>query len=93
MKRNGLIFLSMLLISSINLGICADVSQPGSITVDIKGFSFQPNSMTVQDGTTVTWVNHDSVDHTITSDDGKFDSGNIMSGGQFNFAFSTAWNL
>jgi plastocyanin len=88
MKRNGLIVLSMLLISSINLGICADISQPSAITVDIKDFSFQPNSITVQVGTSVTWVNHDSVDHTITSDDGKFDSGNIMSGGEFKFAFS-----
>jgi hypothetical protein len=88
MKRNGLIFLSMLLIASINLGICADISQPGAITVDIKGFSFQPNSITVQVGTSVTWVNHDSVDHTITLDDGKFDSGNMKSGSEFKFAFS-----
>jgi plastocyanin len=88
MKRNGLLVLSMLVISSISLGICADMSQPGTSTVDIKGFSFQPSSMTVQVGTTVTWVNHDSVDHTITSDDGKFESKNIMSGGEFRFAFS-----
>jgi plastocyanin len=88
MKRNGLIVLSMLVISSINLGICADMSQPGASTIDIKGFSFQPSSMTVQVGTTVTWVDHDSVDHTITSDDGKFNSGTIMSGGQFKFVFS-----
>jgi plastocyanin len=88
MKRNGIIVLSMLLISLINLGICADGGQSGASTVAIKGFSFLPNSMTVQVGTIVTWVNHDSVDHTITSDDGKFDSGNIMSGGEFKFAFS-----
>lgn len=88
MKRNGHIFLSMLLIASINLSICADVGQPGANTVDIKGFSFQPSSMTVLVGSTVTWVNHDSADHTITSDGGKFDSGNMMSGGQFRFAFS-----
>jgi hypothetical protein len=88
MERNGLIVLSMLLIASINLGICADISHPGAITVDIKGFSFQPNSITVQVGTSVTWVNHDSVDHTITLDDGKFDSGNMKSGSEFKFAFS-----
>ena len=78
----------MLLISSMNLGICVDENQPGASIVDIKGFSFQPNSLTVQVGTIVTWVNHDSVDHTITSDDVKFDSGNIMSGGEFKFTFS-----
>jgi plastocyanin len=88
MKRNALIVLPMLVISSINLCICADMSQQGTSTVDIKGFSFQPSSMTVQVGTTVTWVNHDSADHTITSDDGKFESNNIMSGGEFRFAFS-----
>jgi plastocyanin len=87
MKRIGLGFLSLLILS-MNLGICADMSQPGASTVDIKGFSFQPDSITVQVGTAVTWVNHDSVDHTITSDGVKFDSGNIMSGGQFRFVFS-----
>ena len=31
-------------------------------------------------GTTVKWVNKDDVDHTVTSSDGFFDSGNISAG-------------
>lgn len=88
MKRIVLAFILMLLISSINFSVCADVGQSGASTVDIKGFSFQPDSIAVQAGTAVTWVNRDSVDHTITSDNGKFDSGNIMSGGEFKFVLS-----
>lgn len=88
MKRFGLILASILLISSIGLGISADLSQAAVSTVEIKSFSFQPDSITVQAGATVDWVNRDSVDHTVTSDDGTFNSGNIMSGGEFKFTFT-----
>ena len=37
-------------------------------TVNIKSFSFQPATLNVPAGTTVTWHNQDSVQHTVTSD-------------------------
>lgn len=44
--------------------------------VEIKGFAYQPATLTVKAGTTVTWTNKDSVGHSATSDDGKtFDTG------------------
>jgi plastocyanin len=88
MKGIELIIASILLISSISLGISADLIQPAVSTVEIKSFSFQPNSITVPVGATVSWVNRDSVDHTVTSEEGTFNSGNIMSGGEFKFTFS-----
>lgn len=88
MKEIELILASILLISSISLGICADPSQAAVSTVEIKSFSFQPESITVQVGGTVSWVNRDSVDHTVTSEEGTFNSGNIMSGGEFKFTFT-----
>jgi len=38
-------------------------------TVTIDNFSFMPAPMTVPVGTTVTWINHDDVPHTIVSED------------------------
>ena len=39
--------------------------------VKIDNFSFTPQTLTVPVGTTMTWVNHDDVPHTIVSSEGK----------------------
>jgi plastocyanin len=57
--------------------------------VSIKNFAFDPPTLTVPVGTTVTWTNNDSTAHTATADDGSFQSGNIDPGGTFSFTFST----
>jgi plastocyanin len=88
MKNPNLILLIVMLVSSISLSGCVDQSQPTAKTIEINDFSFQPDSITVPIGTTVTWINHDPSSHTITSDNGKFDSGITKSGGEFQFAFS-----
>ena len=58
--------------------------------VNLSGFAFSPASLTVAAGTTVTWTNKDSVTHTVTSDSGAFDSGNLAPGGMFSFTFKQA---
>lgn len=60
--------------------------------IEIKNFSFNPSSVTVKTGTTVTWVNNDSVPHDITNDpDGsKFKSQTLQQGENFKFTFDTA---
>ncbi len=67
-------------------------SQTVTIITNSDGsFSFSPTTLTIKDGTTVTWKNMSSAPHTITSDDGKtFDSGTIPTGGTFRFTFKTA---
>jgi plastocyanin/glucose/arabinose dehydrogenase len=59
-------------------------------SVTIQNFAFQPSSLTVTPGTTVTWTNKDNVDHTATSQSGpeSFDSKNIPQGGTFSFTFN-----
>ena len=59
-------------------------------TVTIKNFTFQPSTLTIEKGTTITWVNEDSVAHTVTSDDGKFpSSGNLNKADAYQFQFNT----
>ncbi len=54
-----------------------------SATIDIDNMAYSPSSLTVKRGTTVIWKNLDSVPHTVTSDTGLFDSGNIAPGASF----------
>jgi len=51
------------------------IEEPTSNMVKIKDFSFMPAEITIQKGDTITWVNQDTVQHTITSDqDNELDS-------------------
>jgi plastocyanin len=58
--------------------------------VAIANFSFQPATITVPVGTTVTWTNNDSASHTVTADDGSFKSESLGSGATFSQTFATA---
>lgn len=67
---------------------------PAANEVLMQSNTFSPATMTVTAGTTVTWTNKDSYNHTVTSGapgtpDGKFDSGNIGANGTFSFKFDT----
>jgi plastocyanin len=71
----------------------------GTAAVVIKSFAYTPQTITVKAGTTVTWTNQDSVQHTVTSTDGistsanvtsAFDSGLFNQGQTFSFTFSKA---
>jgi plastocyanin len=60
--------------------------------VAISGYAFSPSSVSFPGsaGVTMTWTNHDSVTHTVTSDDGRFtSSGNIGPNGTYSLAFPT----
>jgi plastocyanin len=63
----------------------------GSATVDvvISGFAFSPAAVTVQAGTTVRWTNKDSAGHTVVSDTGVWESGDLGQGGTFSREFDT----
>lgn len=61
------------------------VTSATEITVHIRDFAFSPNDLTIDEGTTVTWVNHDTAPHDATENNGawrtellqKNDSGGI----------------
>lgn len=53
--------------------------------VTIENFSFNPGSLTVKQGTKVTWTNKDSAPHKIKSD--TFNSSDLNQGDKFEFTF------
>ncbi len=61
----------------------------GGNSVSIAGFAFSVSSLAVNKGTKVTWKNNDATTHTVTSDDGTFDSGNIAPGGTYSYTFAS----
>lgn len=67
----------------------ADATKPA---VTISNYSFQPATLTINKGSTVTWTNRDGDVHTIKSTDGPeaFSSPALDSGNQFAFAFHRA---
>jgi uncharacterized repeat protein (TIGR01451 family) len=53
-------------------------------------WGFLPTSITIHVGDTVIWTNQGSIQHTVTADDGSFDSGVIGTGATWSMTFSTA---
>jgi plastocyanin len=58
-------------------------------SVSIVNMSFSPANLTVSVGSTVKWTNNDGMAHTVTSDNGSFDSGNMAGGATYSKMFST----
>jgi plastocyanin len=56
--------------------------------VQITDSTFSPATLTIRVGDTVTWRNADDRPHTVTSNDGAFDSGNLDEGVGFSFTFT-----
>jgi plastocyanin len=61
-----------------------------AVTVTVDNFSFTPKEITVAAGTTIIWVNHDDVPHTVVSTDKKFRSKALDTDDQFSFTFIDA---
>src|SRR3954466_431010 len=62
----------------------------GRADVAIVDAAYQPGSILVQAGDTVTWTNTGSTPHTVTADDGSVDSGPLAPGASFSQTFPAA---
>src|SRR5829696_8675888 len=58
--------------------------------VAIEDFQFNPADVAIQPGDTIMWVNEGNTPHTVTSDDGQFDSEVLNPGESFMFTFPEA---
>ena len=59
-------------------------------SVSISGFAFNPATVTVNVGDSVTWTNNDDVPHTATADNGSFNTGQLGSGDSDSVTFKSA---
>ena len=77
--------LSILFITILISG-CTQQSNSSSTTISIKDFSFNPKNINIKAGTTITWINEDSLIHDITIDSGLFNQ-DLEPGEEFSFTF------
>jgi plastocyanin len=73
----------------------SNTGSPGPDEVWMQNTAFNPSSLTISAGTTVTWINKDNMTHTATSGvpgnpNGMFNSGNMNQGATFSYTFNTA---
>jgi plastocyanin len=77
MKKIRSIFVMALLILTVSFSGCVEKSQIN--IVEIKNMAYQPSTIAVPAGTTITWINKDPMDHTVTATDGSFnDTGEMI---------------
>jgi plastocyanin len=62
---------------------------PNVAEVFIQFAAYGPEQLDVLPGQTVLWENVSERTHTVTSDDGLFDSGDVTGGDRFSFRFTT----
>jgi amicyanin len=63
-------------------------SPVASDSVTIHNFAFGPQVVTVKAGTTVHWTNRDAEAHTVTSDNGAFNSPVLQPGTSYSHTFT-----
>ena len=60
----------------------------GGTAVTISNFKFDPATLTVPVGSTVTWTNQDEEPHAIAGKDGSFHSPGMDTHGTYSFTFA-----
>jgi len=76
--------------ASTTVGTPTSTGGGGGAQVVIKGFAFDPATLTIKVGESVTWTNQDPADHTVTADNGEFKSSSLANGATFTFKFDKA---
>ena len=88
-----MVMLALVAVGVTMLSLAAGISRvraQDGVAIDIVDFAFNPASVEVTEGTTVTWTNQDSAPHTATGDNGEFDTGQLAQGGSASVTFDTA---
>src|SRR5438552_11585928 len=65
--------------------VTASIVEPSD---DPDSWSYDPPTLTVNVGDKVTWKNSGEDVHTVTSDDGSFDSGDVKAGASWSYTFT-----
>jgi plastocyanin len=65
----------------------AALADDADATVELQIITFFPAEVHIPAGGTVLWSNTSSLGHTVTADDGSFDSGNLDPGATYTMTF------
>ena len=84
------IFALTLLVAGLGSAGIANPSsaQPATKNVAIADYSFKPATITIAPGTRVVWTQKDDDPHTVTADDGSFDSKGLGQGDTYARVFA-----
>jgi plastocyanin len=72
------------------LAFAAVAAQDPTNVVTIDNFTFSPKDLTVAVGTTVKWVNHDDIPHTVVEKNTTFRSKALDTDDSYSFTFTSA---
>jgi plastocyanin len=72
------------------LAFAAVAAQDATDVITIDNFTFTPKELTVAVGTTVKWVNHDDIPHTVVNKDKVFRSQALDTDDSFSYTFASA---
>jgi plastocyanin len=67
----------------------SSVTAPTIEPVDIVDLAFEPAALELPAGTAVLWTNTGAAPHTVSAEDGSFDSGTLQPGSTFERTFTT----
>jgi plastocyanin len=102
--QRKIIYVLLALILVVSLGACssgsdqegdsedsqgANNADTGVAEVEISGFKFVPDTITIQAGMTVTWTNLDAAPHSSVGDNDEWDSGAMRKNDTFSYTFDT----
>ena len=65
-------------------------SGAGGARVVMENLAFDPATVTIKAGESVTWTNQDAMNHTVVADKGEFKSGDLGQGAIFTFKFDNS---
>jgi plastocyanin len=77
-------------IIGVMLAAAAVAAQDATNVITIDNFTFTPPELTVAVGTTVKWVNHDDIPHSVANKDKAFRSKALDTDDSFSYTFASA---
>src|SRR5215470_7736315 len=88
--RKVVVLIGILMLGSLVVfGVNAPVPITAGATVTISNFQFTPKVVRIKAGDEVTWQVKEGT-HTVTADDGSFESQNLTGGQKFSHTFDKA---
>lgn len=87
--QTKLFYLKLVLLSAaVSLLTNCKKDKIGENEVAIVNNTYDPTLIVVKVGATVTWTNKQNIKHSVTSDEGMFESGDMKQGNQYGFTFA-----